>query len=212
MVNKINGAEHMKREQKNQQTRMKILTSAIKEFAQHGYEAGSLNTISQAGGISKGIIYHYFDSKDDLYLSCIETCFRNLTAYLSEHLANHNGEKPIEQIMHYFDIRMDFFRQQPDFARLFCEAVVMPPTELKQAICDRKSDFDQFNQKLLRHMLKQEALRPDVTEEELRRIFQQYEDFLNASYHTNGLIDIEQHEQDCRKALDIFFYGIIVRK
>ena len=204
----------MKREEKNQQTRMKILNSAIKEFALHGYEAGSLNTISQAGGISKGIIYHYFDSKDDLYLNCIETCFHNLTAYLSEHLANHNKAEAVEQILYYFDIRMDFFRQHPDFARLFCEAVIMPPIELKQAISDKKRSFDQFNQELLRHMLKQEALRPDFTEEELTRIFQKYQDFLNASYQTSGhgLIDIKQHEKDCRKALDIFFYGIMARK
>lgn len=50
----------MNREDKNQQTKAKIVNSAMLEFARHGYEAGSLNSICRYGGISKGVIYHYF--------------------------------------------------------------------------------------------------------------------------------------------------------
>ena len=62
----------MNREEKNRQTRAKILAGATAEFAAHGYEAASLNTVCLSGGISKGIIYHYFESKDELYLACLK--------------------------------------------------------------------------------------------------------------------------------------------
>ena len=72
----------MKREEKNQQTKRRIMDSALAEFAQQGYGASSVNTICSAQGISKGIIYHYFKTKDELYLACVEECFEQLTEFL----------------------------------------------------------------------------------------------------------------------------------
>ena len=60
------GENIMKREEKNQLTRCKILDSACKEFAIHGFEAGSVHALCQDGGVSKGIIYPYFSSKEQL--------------------------------------------------------------------------------------------------------------------------------------------------
>ena len=77
--------EHiMQRDEKNMQTRRKIMASAVHEFALHGYEAASMNTICQQGGISKGIIYHYFESKEALYLACVLECFQALTNVLQD--------------------------------------------------------------------------------------------------------------------------------
>ena len=56
----------MKREEKNQQTRRRIMDSALAEFAEKGYGGSSVNTICAAQGISKGIVYHYFENKDEL--------------------------------------------------------------------------------------------------------------------------------------------------
>ena len=53
----------MKREAKNQQTRRRIMDSALAEFSRR---ASSVNTICGAQNLSKGIIYHYFETKDAL--------------------------------------------------------------------------------------------------------------------------------------------------
>ena len=59
----------MKRDEKNQQTRRRILDRALSEFSEKGYGGSSVNTICAVQGISKGIVYHYFENKDQLYLS-----------------------------------------------------------------------------------------------------------------------------------------------
>ena len=74
----------LKREEKNQQTRRRIMDSALAEFSKKGYGASSVNTICSAENISKGIIYHYFSTKDDLFLACVEECFTLLTEYLKK--------------------------------------------------------------------------------------------------------------------------------
>ena len=44
-----------------------ILLVAFDEFATHGFNGASLNRIIDAAGISKGSMYYYFDSKEELY-------------------------------------------------------------------------------------------------------------------------------------------------
>ena len=43
-----------------------ILTTALKIFAEEGYHASSVNKIADKANISKGLIYNYFKSKEDL--------------------------------------------------------------------------------------------------------------------------------------------------
>ena len=59
----------MNREEKNRLTRRRIMDSALAEFASQGYGASSVNTIAASEQLSKGIIYHYFENKDELYLA-----------------------------------------------------------------------------------------------------------------------------------------------
>ena len=46
------------------------MDNALAEFARQGYGASSVNAVCSEQGISKGIIYHYFKTKDALYLAC----------------------------------------------------------------------------------------------------------------------------------------------
>ena len=46
----------------------KILEAAIREFADKGFEKASTNEIIKEAGISKGILFHYFQNKKNLFL------------------------------------------------------------------------------------------------------------------------------------------------
>lgn len=202
----------MNREEKNRQTRAKILAGATAEFAAHGYEAASLNTVCLSGGISKGIIYHYFESKDVLYLACLEECFHSLTEYLKEHLTGEAEQE--DPLAAYFSTRLDFFQAHEDYARIFCGAVIFPPACLQSKIADIRRDFDEVNDNYLRRILRNRKLRSDLTEEEIIRSFRMMQDSLNASYHhpSEDGLDLARHEKDCRTLVNIFLYGILKRE
>jgi AcrR family transcriptional regulator len=53
-------------------TRQRILDAAADEFAKHGIDATSLDTIATAAGLTKGAIYSNFDSKADLVWAVAE--------------------------------------------------------------------------------------------------------------------------------------------
>ncbi|GIH49602.1 transcriptional regulator, TetR family [Microbispora rosea] len=46
--------------------RQRLLAEATRLFAQRGFESTSVQEIVAAAGVTKGAMYHYFDSKDDL--------------------------------------------------------------------------------------------------------------------------------------------------
>ncbi|SDW70238.1 TetR/AcrR family transcriptional regulator [Paenibacillus sp. CF384] len=49
-----------------------IMTICIEEFAKNGYTNTSTDTITARAGISKGILFHYFKSKKNLYLAVVQ--------------------------------------------------------------------------------------------------------------------------------------------
>ena len=202
----------MKREEKNQQTRRRIMDSALAEFSRQGYGASSINTICAAQNISKGIVYHYFETKDALFLACVAECFQRLTEYIRANMIiQSDGERCLEE---YFAIRMRFFRSHPIYQRIFCEAVISPPLHLREGIQTCKQDFDQLNMQILEQLLAPLSLRPGISQEEVIEMFRQLQDFINIRYQITdaGGQQFEAREENCRKALNILLYGVIEKE
>ncbi|MGN1156905.1 MAG: TetR/AcrR family transcriptional regulator [Agathobacter sp.] len=202
----------MKREEKNQQTRRRIMDSALAEFSAQGYGASSINTICSAQNISKGIVYHYFETKDVLFLACVKECFQRLTEYIRENMPKQDDtESGLEE---YFAIRTRFFRFHPVYQRIFCEATISPPAHLRDEIQKCKQDFDNLNIQILEQLLMPFSLRTSISKDEIIETFRQFQDFINAHYQMGDNSDeaFEVHEEKCRKALNILLYGIIERK
>lgn len=202
----------MKREEKNQQTKRRIMDSALAEFSAQGYGASSINTICAAQDISKGIVYHYFETKDVLFLACVGECFQRLTEYIRENIQNQpHTEGGLED---YFAIRAKFFYSYPVYQRIFCEAVISPPAHLRSEIHKCRQAFDELNIQILERLLTPFSLRPGFSRDEVIEIFRQFQDFINIHDQLPN-VDAQTfaaYETRCRKALDILLYGVIEGK
>lgn len=60
--------------------RSQLLTLARNAFATKSYDDVSIDELSQAAGVSKGLLYHYFPSKRDLYIATIRAAADQLWA------------------------------------------------------------------------------------------------------------------------------------
>ena len=56
-----------------QERKAQILAAARRLFAQQGFHGTKISDIAEAVGVSQGTIYHYFNSKDDLFMSIFST-------------------------------------------------------------------------------------------------------------------------------------------
>ncbi len=59
-------------ERAGEERQKKILEVGIEEFSSKGYENANINIIAQKSGISIGLMYKYFSTKEDLFLTCIK--------------------------------------------------------------------------------------------------------------------------------------------
>ena len=49
-----------------------ILDAAMKVFVKNGFAQTRMEDIAEVSGLSKGAIYHHYDSKKDLFLALID--------------------------------------------------------------------------------------------------------------------------------------------
>ena len=110
--------------QNKQTSREKILQSAVQLFLGDGYEATSVNDICKHAGVSKGSFYHYFETKQVLFLSLMENwSSRVMQSVLGEPITEDSNAKDVLIQMPYqfnmafaavprgFPMLVDFWRQ-----------------------------------------------------------------------------------------------------
>lgn len=203
----------MKREEKNALARQRILDAALEEFSSRGYESASLNTICAEKGISKGIIYHHFKDKDELYLLCVENCFHAITEALQQTAEALQGSAQ-QRLQVYFDARLRFFAEHPQYLGIFANAAFNPPAALLTKIAERRKGFDELNISVLTALLESIPLREGLSVHAVVEDFRMYMDYFNIRFKTvyrenTSLQEIlQKHEERCHQQLDILLYGV----
>jgi TetR/AcrR family transcriptional regulator len=56
-------------------TKARILAVATREFASHGFEGATTDDVAAKARVNKRMIYHYFGSKEQLYLEVLEQAY-----------------------------------------------------------------------------------------------------------------------------------------
>ncbi len=204
----------MKREEKNALSRKRILEAAAREFSKKGYDGASLNSFCSENGISKGILYHHFKDKDELYLLCAEDCFNRLAAYLETPVFD-ESDCPEVRLQKYFDARLRFFTENPICLGIFLNSVLYPPAHLISRIAEVRKKFDRQNISILTELLKSAPMREGNTIPTVVDDFRMYMDYFNAVLRP--VLDedespeqaLREHEERCRRQLKILLYGVL---
>ena len=96
----------MKQEEKSLIAKNKIIRAATKLFSEKGYDETTMQDIMQLSGLSKGAIYHYFRSKQEIleFLSNYEK--EMVSNYLKELVDNQDltAKQKIEKVITYLSV------------------------------------------------------------------------------------------------------------
>lgn len=196
----------MKRSEKTELTVSKIMESAMIEFGTNGYVGGSVNNICKSG-INKGLIYHNFKDKDELYIKCLEKSCTTLVnlVYKNDCLSD---------LLQYMNVRMSFFKEYPNEAHIFFEAILQPQEHLWNSIQEILQPFEEVNEKVYRSVVSSVELRDGITEEEaigyFRQIQRMFNGYFSSSAYRHMSFDeqVNEHEMNLPKMLDFMLYGI----
>lgn len=97
--------------------RDRIRQSAIEEFGRKGYEAASTNVIVHNAGVSKGLLFHYFGSKKNLYLECTVHVLNTLAKYILESLDTGDTDM-FSLLRRALEKKLRFYKDNPEFMGL----------------------------------------------------------------------------------------------
>lgn len=202
----------MKREEKNIKSMQEILNAAMQEFGSCDYNDVTLNSICERHHISKGLFYHYFSGKDELFLLCVKRVFTALESELQQNVQITGSLD--ENINRYFQIRNLYFEQNPFDRQVFTSATFQCPAHLKQQVAQLRLPLQEWNRHYFRKVFSQVELRPGISYDEAAEDFSRFEEIfaylLPGSCRNNGsLFDMERAT---RRLLDRMLYGIAQQK
>jgi TetR/AcrR family transcriptional regulator, regulator of autoinduction and epiphytic fitness len=92
----LSQSNEQKAEQKHSERREQIKKAALKVFAHRGFVETKMTMIATEAGISQGLSYRYFKSKDQLYTELIREAMEEANKAIRH--AKHLPGTPIEQI------------------------------------------------------------------------------------------------------------------
>ena len=202
----------MKKPEKTQKTKERILAAALSEFGSKSYDAASINSICETGKIPKGLLYHNFKGKDELYLLCVKTCYDELTAALKAQSFEIRDAK--EGMQNILMVRQRFFQENPDYANIFFNVVLQPPKHLMQELIQLRRGVDEYFIQCYLVILDCLSLRDKITKEAALEYFLAVSEMFNGYFQKkaeqNGSYRelIQDREGKLSVILDIMLYGI----
>jgi AcrR family transcriptional regulator len=140
----------------------RIIRAAVAEFAERGYELANTNHIAKRAKISVGSIFHYFNTKENLFLYIVQ--------YSSEMIEEHAGKvvddetmSVAEKIKCLLRLVVKTSREEATLVRLYHEMSSLGNQELMFKVPRRMERFTAERYvKMLEEGQKKGEVRPDL--------------------------------------------------
>ena len=103
-------------EEIREKRKKEILDTALELFSNEGFATTSISKIALKAGISKGLLYNYFDSKEDL----IKTIIFNGIDYLTKFVdPNMDGVLTRQELRYFIEEMFSAIRKEPYYWKLY---------------------------------------------------------------------------------------------
>ncbi|MFA9466450.1 MAG: TetR/AcrR family transcriptional regulator [Velocimicrobium sp.] len=104
----------MNRKEQVIQRKRQILIISLEQFIKKGYYGTSTREIAQIAGISSGLMFHYFDSKENLYHSLVEIGTEKMMFDMKK-----AGENPKLYLKTVVEMILEQLQSNDFFAKMF---------------------------------------------------------------------------------------------
>ena len=114
-----------------------IMNTALELFSQNGYQATTIDLIAKTAGISKGLLYNYFESKEKLLEAILIQGFDYFTDIIRLNQEEQTAVQKLTNLMHNF---VQSLQANMSFWKLYQNIIT------QQSIASKLAGFNQFYQ------------------------------------------------------------------
>lgn len=103
----------------------RLLASALRLFSEKGYEGTSIREIIEGAGVTRPVLYYYFENKEDLFRRLVEARFAEFTGQIERIIEEVQGcaDRLKSVIRTAFSVAEEF----PEVVRLILMVFFSPP-------------------------------------------------------------------------------------
>lgn len=117
--------------------RKRITDAALKEFAQKGYQQGSMQAISQRAGVAKGSMYQYFTNKKELFYYIFDQVIEEKIEFVRDTLETNRVLPFFEQLEALFLASQEYAKEHPYPYNLYLKIKEEVPVEIREVLAAR---------------------------------------------------------------------------
>lgn len=125
--------------------REEILGAAGRVFAKKGFAATKISDIAAEAGLSHGLLYHYFRSKDEVYAGLVDEIVER--SPLRSAAALDAGSGPLERLRALVALLLARTAERPELAVLFSQALLgesLPPATRQRLLRQGWSTYERI--------------------------------------------------------------------
>lgn len=187
-----------------------IINAGYRVFSQNSYKNSPMSEIAQTAGISKSLLFHYFNNKKELYLFLWDKCAETTIAYLARYEC-FSQVGLFESMERGMRAKLEIIRRYPDMGNFTIRAFYETDPEVRAAV--QESYHRYFNLKADKARLNFDPGQfiPGLDIPMMyREMYWASEGYL-WEMTQRGNIDIDQMEKDFHRLME-FWKSIYLRK
>lgn len=190
-----------------------IIDVCMEEFAQNGYEKASTNKIVKNAGISKGILFHYFGNKKNLYLYILDYAIEVFTEKFYEIDSDIPGDL-IDRIIYYGIGKLKVYCECPVASKLIMDAFIYIPEELKSEVMERYQKIYDQNVPILLKDIDKTKFRDGIDKDKAVELVMMCMEGMNFKYinifksHPERMMNMEEVFNEMKEYFEILKGGL----
>jgi TetR/AcrR family fatty acid metabolism transcriptional regulator len=146
-----------------------IFKAALRVIKDNGFHKARMADIAREAGISYGLVYHYFGTKEDLFDAILNRWWDGLFGLMAElRQSKEEVPKKLRRLIHYF---LDTYQGQPELVNIFITEISRSTTNLSTKRLDHFKKFMSLTEELISKGQEIGFLRRDTKSRYLTYIF-----------------------------------------
>ena len=194
----------IRRKRESQRKRLKGLQMAGYCFAENGFKKTTMEDVARRAGVSKGLVFHYFGSKQAIFKAVIDDGLMQW-ATLSEYRASAIENDALAELRELFLASFDFVEQHPVLL-LFARDDQELGEDYRKKVARRNRLWRERVQKTLKQGIRQGVIL-DIDVKRVAAIFHRMQTALVTAESRSGSIP-RYDRSTVELAIEVFLRGI----
>ena len=193
-----------------QEKQQLILNAGFHVFSRNSYRKSPMSEIADAAGISKSLLFHYFNNKKELYLFLWNTCAK-ITIEEMERSGAYDETDLFGSMESGMDAKLRLMRKYPDIGTFAVRAFYEKDPEVSADVRESMGQYIAVHARRKLQKLDPDDFIPGIDLEMMYREMYWASEGCLWEYIQRGEMDVEAMEDDFGKLID-FWKSVYLRR